>query len=111
MFGGNGGLLGFTISNKKYPRIHVGLGGFKPPPFNFNGQLTNFLFTFLGISSCKLTNFVIFGICGLDLTPSIIWTSVDTNEASVTVIIYWGIAIEYNGINLIGSILKFEVLA
>jgi hypothetical protein len=69
------------------------------------------LFTFLGISSCKFTNFVALGGFGLDLTPSIIWMDVDTNGGSITIIINWGIAIEYNGINLIGYILKFEVLA
>jgi len=35
----------------------------------------------------QLTNYVPFGVCGLDLTPSIIWTSANTNGASITVII------------------------
>jgi hypothetical protein len=35
---------------------------------------------------------------------------VNTNRASITIIIDWGIAIEYNGTNLIDPILKFEVL-
>jgi hypothetical protein len=55
------------------------------------------LFTSLGILSCKFTNYVPFGVCGLDLTPSIIWTGVDTNETSVILIIDWGIATKYNG--------------
>jgi hypothetical protein len=66
---------------------------------------------FVGISLCKFTNFVPLGICGLDLTPSTIWTSVDTNRASVTVIIDLGIATKYIGIDIIGSILKIEVHA
>jgi hypothetical protein len=69
------------------------------------------LFTSQGISSCKLTNFVPLGVCGLDLIPIIILTSVDTNRALVIVIINWGIATKYNGIDVTGSILKFEVLA
>jgi hypothetical protein len=45
------------------------------------------LFPFLGISSCKLTNYVPLGVYGLDLTPSIVWMGADTNGASITVII------------------------
>jgi hypothetical protein len=41
----------------------------------------------LGISSSKLTNFIPLGVCGLDLTSSIVWIGVDTNEASITIII------------------------
>jgi hypothetical protein len=42
----------------------------------------------LGISSCKFTNFVPLGVYGMDLTPSTILMGVDTNEASITIIIY-----------------------
>jgi hypothetical protein len=62
-----------------------------------------------GISSCKLTNFVPLGVCFLDLIPIIVLIGTDTNRASVIVIIDWGIAIECNGIDVIGSTLKFEV--
>jgi hypothetical protein len=40
MFGGNGGLHGFTISNPKYPggpRGPGGLSGFELLPLRFNG--------------------------------------------------------------------------
>jgi hypothetical protein len=69
------------------------------------------MFTSLGISSFKLTNYVPLGVCGLDLTPSIIWTCANTNKVSITIIIDWGIVKEYKGIGLIDPILKFEVLA
>jgi hypothetical protein len=39
------------------------------------------------------------------------WIGANINGALVIVIIDWGITIKYNGINLIGSILKFEVHA
>jgi hypothetical protein len=45
------------------------------------------LFTSWGISSCKLTNFVPLGVCGLDLIPITILTGVDTNGVLVTIII------------------------
>jgi hypothetical protein len=45
------------------------------------------------------------------LTPSTILIGVDTNEASIIVIINKGIAIKYHGIDLIGSISKFEIHA
>ncbi len=45
---------------------------------------------------------------GLDLTPLAIWIGVDINKVSITVIINWGITKKCNGIDLIGSILKFE---
>jgi hypothetical protein len=35
----------------------------------------------MGISSCKLANFVPLGVYGLDLAPSIVWIGADTNEA------------------------------
>jgi hypothetical protein len=41
----------------------------------------------LGISSCKFTNYVPLGIYGLDLTPSIVWTIVNTSGASIIIII------------------------
>jgi hypothetical protein len=50
-------------------------------------------------------------VCGLDLILLIVVTGVNTNGTSVIVSIDWGIAMEYNGTNLIGSFLKFEVLA
>ncbi len=62
------------------------------------------------MSLCKFTNYVPFGVCDLDLILSIVWMGVNTNRASITIIIDWGIAIEYNGTNLIDPILKFEVL-
>jgi hypothetical protein len=65
----------------------------------------------LGISSCKLTNFVPLRVCGLDLTPSIVWIGVDINGASVTILIDWGIATNYKGTDLTSSIFKFEVHA
>ncbi len=108
MLCGNGGLFRCTISNPKYPR---GPGGFESPPPWFNGWLTNFLFTSIGKSSCKFTNYVPLGVCGLDLILLIVVTGVNTNGTSVIVSIDWGIAMEYNGTNLIGSFLKFEVLA
>jgi hypothetical protein len=55
------------------------------------------LFTSRSIFSCKLTNFVALGICGLHLIPTIILTSADVNEASVIIIIDWGIALEEKG--------------
>jgi hypothetical protein len=39
----------------------------------------------MGIYSYKLTNFVPLEVCGLNLTPSIVWIGVDTNEALITV--------------------------
>jgi len=37
LFGGNGGPLGFSIGNPKYPRAIGGLGGSEPPPPRFDG--------------------------------------------------------------------------
>jgi len=45
------------------------------------------MFVSWGISSCKLSNFVPLGVYGLDLTPSTVCTSADTNGALVTIII------------------------
>jgi hypothetical protein len=45
------------------------------------------------------------------LIPTTILIGVDTNGASITIIINLGIAIKYNGTNHIGSILKIDVLA
>ncbi len=39
-----------------------------------------------------------------------VWANVVVKGASVTITIEWGIAIKYNGINLIASIMKLEVL-
>jgi hypothetical protein len=87
LFGGNGGFLRFTISNPKYLGGPSGPSGSELPPLGSNGRLVEILFTSLSISSCKFTNYVPFGVCGLDLTPSTIWISVDTNKASIIVII------------------------
>ncbi len=64
---------------------------------------------FIGKSSCTLTNYVPFRVCGLDMILLAIITNVDTNGALIMVIINWGIAIKYNGIDFTSSILKFEV--
>jgi hypothetical protein len=45
------------------------------------------MFTFLGKSSCKFTNFVPLGVCGLDLILPTIVIGVDKNGPLVTVII------------------------
>jgi hypothetical protein len=45
------------------------------------------LFTFLGKSSCKFTNYVPLGMCGFDLISPIVVTGGDTNGALVTIII------------------------
>ncbi len=87
MFGVNGGLPGFTIGNPKYLGGPSGLGGFELPLLGSNGWLAKSLFTSLGISSCKFTNYVPLGVYGLDLTPSIVWTIVNTSGASIIIII------------------------
>jgi hypothetical protein len=87
LFGGNGGLLGFAIGNPKYLGGPSGLGGFEPVFRGSNGLIKT-LFTFLGISLCKFTNFIPLGVCGMDLATSIVWTCADTNEDSITIIIY-----------------------
>jgi hypothetical protein len=43
------------------------------------------------------------------LIPTTILIGVDTNKASVTIFINWGIATKYNGTDVTGSILKFKV--
>jgi hypothetical protein len=45
------------------------------------------MFTSLGIPSCKFTNFVPLGVCGMDLTPSTICIGDDINGVLVIVII------------------------
>jgi hypothetical protein len=45
------------------------------------------LFTSLRRSSCKFTNFVRLGMCGLDLIPPTIVIGVDTNGTSIIAII------------------------
>ncbi len=90
MFSVNGGLPGFTIGNPKYLgglRGPSGPSGYGPPPPRSDGWLTKTLFTSLGISSCKFTNYVPLGVCGLDLTPSIIWIGANMNGTSIIVII------------------------
>jgi len=77
----------FAISNPKHLKGPCGPSGFELLLHGSYG-LTKTLFTSLGISSCKLTNFIPLGVCGMDLTPSIVWTGVDINEASITIIIY-----------------------
>jgi hypothetical protein len=80
-------LLGFTIGSPKYHGSRSGLSGSELLPPRFNGRLAKKLFTSLGIFSCKLQNNVSLGVCGLDLTPSIVWTGADTNGASIIVFI------------------------
>jgi hypothetical protein len=80
-------LLGFTIGNPKYLGGSRGPGGFEPLPPGFDGRLAKIVSTSLGISSCKIINFVPLGVCGLDLIPTTVWTNVDTNGTLVTVII------------------------
>ncbi len=84
MFSGNGDLPRCTISNPKY---HGGLGGHELPPPWSDGWLTKTLFTSLKKSSCKFTNFVPLGVCGLDLIPPTLVTSANTNGTFVIVII------------------------
>jgi hypothetical protein len=53
LFGGNGGLLGFTIGNPKYlegPKGHGGFGGLDLLPFGSDGCPTKILSTSLGIT-------------------------------------------------------------
>jgi hypothetical protein len=79
---GNGNLRGFTICNPKYLGClgsPNGLSGYDPPPHGPNGWPTKTLFTLSSISWCKLTNSIALKICGLNLTPSIVWTNVKTN--------------------------------
>jgi hypothetical protein len=109
VFGGNGGLLGCTIGNPELLGGLGGPGGSKQLHPRSNGWLAKTMFTYLGISSWKLTNFDPLGVCGLDLTPSSIWTGVDTNIISIIIIIDWGIITQYYGTNLTSLILKFEI--
>ncbi len=86
-FGGNGGMPGCTIGNPKYLGNHGGPSGYKSPPPWSNGWLVKTLFTSLGKSSCKFTNFVPLEVCSLDIIPPTILIGVDTNGALITVII------------------------
>jgi hypothetical protein len=45
------------------------------------------MFTSLGKSSCKFTNSIPLGMCGLDLIPLTVAIGADTNGALLTVII------------------------
>jgi len=69
LFGGNGGLLGFTISNPKYLE---GPSGLDPFPLVSDGYLAKISSTFLGIFMCTFTRFVPFGIYGVDFILAII---------------------------------------
>jgi hypothetical protein len=79
MFGGNGGLPGFTIGNPKYLEGFEGPGGPDPPPLRSDGCLAKIMFTSLGISICILTRFVPFGVCGLNLILTMVWVGVVVN--------------------------------
>jgi len=93
LFGGNGGLLGFSIGNPKYPAGLEslgglgGLGGHDPPPPGFNGFPTKIKSTSLGISVCMLTRFVPLKVCGLNFILGMVWASVVINGASIIVTI------------------------
>jgi hypothetical protein len=108
MFGGNGGLLGFTIGNPKYPKGLGGLSGLNPPSGSI-GCLAKILSTSLGISICMFTRFVSLGVYGINLMPIMVWASVVVNGILITITIKWGITTKYNGIDLTGSTLKLEV--
>ncbi len=107
MFGGNGGQLGFTIGNPKYPRDFGGPNGSEPP--RSYGWLTKTLFTSLGIFSCTFTSSIPLGFCGLNLILTNVWIDANTNGTLVIIVIDYRIAIKYNGTNLTSSILKLEV--
>jgi len=73
MFGGNGGLLGVTIGNPKYPRGPGGLsghGGYESPPSRFNDLLAKTMFTSPVYIFMQTQKFFFFGVCVLGLTPS-----------------------------------------
>jgi hypothetical protein len=55
MFGGNGVLLGFTISNPKYLEGPSGFNGHDLPFLGSNGCLTKIMSISLGIFICILT--------------------------------------------------------
>jgi hypothetical protein len=80
LFGGNGGLPGFTISNKKYLEGFESLSG-PDPPLGSDGCPTKILSTFLGIFVCMFTKFSPLGICGLNLIPMMVWAGVIVNGA------------------------------
>jgi hypothetical protein len=99
-------LLRFTIGNPKYPegpRSPNGPSGHDPPPPGSNGCLTKIMSTSLSIFVCILTRSVPLEICGLDLILIMVWVDVVVNGALVTIAIEWGIATEYNGIDLVCS--------
>ncbi len=113
MFGGNDGLLRSTIGNPKYlggPGGLGGLGGLDMPPPEFNGFQAKILSIFLGIFVCMLARFVPLRIYGLDFILRMVWASAVVNGDSIIVTKEWGIATKFNGIDLIGSTLKLEVL-
>jgi hypothetical protein len=84
MFGGNGGLLGFTIGNPKYLE---GRGGPNLPPPRFDGCPTKIMSTSLGIFICILTRSVPLGVYGLDLILVMVWVGVIVNGTSVIITI------------------------
>jgi hypothetical protein len=83
MFGGNGGILGFTIGNTKYPK---GPLGSNPPPPRSDGSPTKIMSNFLGISICILTRSVPLGVYGLDFIPVMVWVGVIVNGTSALTI-------------------------
>jgi hypothetical protein len=54
----------------------------------------------LGISIYTHIRFIPLGIYGLNLIPAMVWVGDVVNGASRTIIIKWGIAKKYNGIDL-----------
>ncbi len=82
MFGGNCGLLRFTIGNPKYLEGFEGPSGpsgLDPPPFRSDGYPTKIMSTSLGIFVCILTRFVPLGVCGLNLIPTMVWVGALVN--------------------------------
>ncbi len=80
----------FTISNPNYLEGlegPSGIGGLDVPPPRFDGRPTKILSTSLGIFVCILARFVPFGVCGLDLIPTMIWIGVVVNGVSIIVTI------------------------
>jgi len=74
-FGGNYGLLGFTIGNPKYhegPRGHGSFCGLDLLPFGSDGYPTKIFSTSLGITVCIITRFVPLGVCGLNFIPTMV---------------------------------------
>jgi hypothetical protein len=97
MFGGNGGLFGFTISNPKYLEGLGGHGGLDPP-LGSNGCPRKIMSTFLGISICMLPRSIPLGVWIQNLEmfnkslPHIIfkkWTFIDLMSNLMTICAMW----------------------